>query len=280
MPHLRIISDELWGAVKLRQQEIHGRSVKLREILNNPKTRSHSGKYLFSGLLQCGCCGANFTIYSTTSYACATNINRGSSACGNKLRAPRKLVEQKLLEAIRHDLLSEDSIDLFVEETSKILRERGQQPKSEAAALRRSVTQTEKQITNIMNAIKAGIITPMTKAELERAEAEHGRAKEALAGITEVEEVLTVTLPDAAQRYKRLVADLGKALQTDIGYARECLKSLLGAVKLVPASSGGFLEAELHHNPDGLMRLALQGDFGLKARVVAGAGFEPAAFRL
>jgi site-specific DNA recombinase len=280
MEELRIIDQSLWDAVQARHLEIRQRSGVLREALNNPNSRSHSGKFLFSGLLQCSCCGANYTIYSTTSYACATNINRGDAACSNRLRAPRKLLEGMLLKVVQQELLSEEAIDIFVEETSKLLHQQNQKPKSEYAAHQRSLNHAEKQIANLMNAIKAGIITPVTKAELERAEAERERAKAILEAAAGMEEVLTTTLPEAAKRYRNLVADLGKTLQTDIGYARQCLKTLLGFVRLVPASAGGFLEAELRHSPEGLMRLALNNNIGFKARMVAGIGFEPMTFRL
>ena len=280
MEELRIVSDELWNAVQKRHLEIRNNSTKLREILNNPKTRSRSGKYLFSGLLKCGCCGANYTIYSSTSYGCSTNIERGNAACKNRLRVPRKLAEERLLEAVRQELLSEEAIDLFIKETTSLLHQRNQQPKTEAKALKRNLSQAERQVTNLMNAIKAGIITPTTKAELERAEAEYNRAKAELEAVEGTDEALATALPDAAQRYRKLMANLGGALERDTGRAREGLKTLLGFVRLIPASSGGFLEAEIRRSPEGLMRLALQENIEFKARLVAGAGFEPAAFRL
>ncbi|MEI6731007.1 MAG: recombinase family protein, partial [Pseudomonadota bacterium] len=51
MPELQIIEQPLWDAVQARQQDIRKRSVKLREALNNPNSRCHSGKFLFSGLV-------------------------------------------------------------------------------------------------------------------------------------------------------------------------------------------------------------------------------------
>jgi hypothetical protein len=88
-----------------------------------------------------------------------------------------------------------------------------------------------------------------------------------------MEEVLTTVLPNTAERYRKMVDELGRSLQTDVGYARQCLKTILGYVRLVPAASGRFLEAELRHSPEGLMTLTLNGNSGFKARVVAGAGF-------
>jgi site-specific DNA recombinase len=132
----------------------------------------------------------------------------------------------------------------------------------------------------MLDAIKAGVVTPTTKAELERAEADHESAKAAMEAVSSLEEVLTTVLPNAAGRYRKLVGDLGRTLQTDTGHARQCLKTLLGIIRLVPAASGGFLEAEMRHSPEGLMRLALNNDEAFKVFLVAGVGFEPTTFRL
>ena len=121
-----------------------------------------------------------------------------------------------------------------------------------------------------MNAIKMGIVTPTTKAELERAESDCESAKAALAIAAEVEEAIETTLPNATERYRNIVNDLGRALQTDIGQARQCLKTLLGYVRLVPSTTGSFLEPELRHSPEGLLNLALTTDFKVRM-VVSGA---------
>ena len=277
MPELRIISQELWDAVQARQLDIRQRSVKIREALNNPKSRSHTGKYLFSGLVQCGCCGAAYTVYSTTSYACATNINRGDAACANRLRIPRKLLEGSLLTIIQKELLSEEAIDVFIRETSLALTERESIPQAEQEAHIRKVEKAEKEIANIMKAIQAGIITPTTKDMLQKAEAEHEQAKRELAANTQAANAITTVLPNMAERYRAMVCSLGKTLYADVGQARECLKALMGQIRLLPTPNG-CLEAELRHNTEGFIKLAL-GD-ALKVRMVAGAGFEPAAFRL
>ena len=67
-----------------------------------------------------------------------------------------------------------------------------------------------------MVAIKAGIITPTTKAELEKAEAEQKNAEAALKANAGVSEILTTFLPKAADRYRGLISGLGQALSTDV----------------------------------------------------------------
>lgn len=67
-----------------------------------------------------------------------------------------------------------------------------------------------------------------------------------------------------------MVRSLGKTLYTDVGQARECLRALMGQIRILPTANG-YLEAELRHNTEGLIKLAMGDPF--KARVVAGAGF-------
>lgn len=277
IPELRIVPQELWDAVQARHEETKRRSVHLREVLNNPQTRSHSGKYLFSGLLQCGCCGASYTIYSTTSYGCATNINRGDAACSNRLRVSRKIIEECLLDIIRKDLLSEEAFNLFHVEINKWIKRGHQDDAAEIDVQKRRLAETERQLANIMKAINEGIITPTTKEALLKAEAEHEKAKAEINSASQAAEVVINVMPRVKERYKALVSDLGRALYTDVAQARQCLKGLLGKIRLLPNSKGS-IDAELRYNEENLIKLALGG--GLKVGLVAGGGFEPPTFRL
>jgi site-specific DNA recombinase len=66
VPELRIVSDELWAAVKARQAEVQ--ITMTRDADGNRLNRAHRRKYLLSGLLECGLCGGGFTIVNATDY--------------------------------------------------------------------------------------------------------------------------------------------------------------------------------------------------------------------
>ena len=121
-------------------------------------------------------------------------------------------------------------------------------------------------------------LPPTTKEALLKAEAEHERAKMALQSSTREIEVVETVLPRARERYKAMVAGLGKALYTDVAQARQCLKGLMGQIRLKP-NSNGYLSAELRYNNENLMNLALDGGPS-KVGMVARGGFEPPTFRL
>ena len=122
MPELRIVPQELWDRVKARQKHQEKNSNAIREALHRNARTGRSPKYLFSGLLQCGECGANYVMADTYRYGCASHLNRGRTVCSNGLRVARYLVESRLLEGVKRDLLSEDGIALFVQETSRLLQ--------------------------------------------------------------------------------------------------------------------------------------------------------------
>ena len=60
VPALRLIDDDLWDAVRRRQQSLSFAIP--RDDDGNALNRAHRRKFLFSGLLKCGCCGGGFTI--------------------------------------------------------------------------------------------------------------------------------------------------------------------------------------------------------------------------
>jgi hypothetical protein len=65
VPHLRIISDEVWSAAKDRQVATRHAIAKTGQLgaANRPR-------YLFSGLTKCGVCGAGFILGSAHRLTC------------------------------------------------------------------------------------------------------------------------------------------------------------------------------------------------------------------
>src|SRR5690606_27911613 len=82
VPHLRIIDEDLWTRVKARQGAIREDILAARsEESSAPKIEgARRGRYLLSGLLTCGCCGAGYTMISDNRYGCSAARNKG--ICG------------------------------------------------------------------------------------------------------------------------------------------------------------------------------------------------------
>jgi hypothetical protein len=173
-------------------------------------------KYLFSGLLRCGVCGGAYVIQDRTHYGCADHKNRAEAVCTNRLKVRRSTIETVLLEGIKAGLLSEEAYRVFEAEARALLK----QAKPDPSAARRRLADAKKEVDNLMAAIRAGIITPTTKAALEEAERALVDARAHLATIEQFEP--TQILPRAREIYRDLVARLESI--EDVDGAREAIK--------------------------------------------------------
>lgn len=234
-PELRIIDDATWRAVQARVQG-QRRTTAKREADEGRGAGGRAPKYLLSGLLRCGACGASYVVVDRYRYGCAHNRDRGPAACSNGLRVARARLEAVLLADVREQLLSPAAYAAFEADVRQSMRLARPDP----AAARRALAQAKTEAENILAAIRAGIITPMTKAALEEAEERQRAASEELASIERFEP--TQMLPRAREIYRSLVARLESI--HDVAAAREALRQLLGGeIRLVPED--GELYAEM-----------------------------------
>jgi site-specific DNA recombinase len=252
-PELRIVSQELWDAAQSCLQAQRARTKTLQEALHKNARSGRGPKYLLSGLLKCGTCGGNFIIINATDYGCGTHKDRGPHICNNNLKVSRQLVEKLLLESVKNDLFTDETIRLFKVETSRLLTERCRKPK-DVDAIRKRLAKIQREIDNLLNAIKAGVRTSSTKAELERLEAEHERLSAPLNADARKLDSVGHMLPRAVERFRAMVDDLEAVTLRDVTRARAQLHRLIGDVPLHPRN--GYLEAELTGNYAGILRLA------------------------
>ena len=274
----RIVNDDLWRRVKERQASVCAASESIRTALHRNARTGAGPKYLFSGLLSCARCGSNFVICGAQAYGCASNVARGDAVCANRSRVSRRIVEARLLETIRTELFKPEALSLFISETSRLMREAADGRKPARAIAAKRLAAAEREVENILTAIKAGIITAGTKDALEAAERDRAALRRELAEPELPMRALEAALPNAVERYTKMVDVLEHTLQRDIARARYQLKDLLGKVKLHPRD--GYLEAELAGSFRGLLSLAAEQGARAELNLVAGTGFEPVTFGL
>ncbi len=238
----------------------------MRQGLKNSSKGGKGQKYLFYGLLKCGQCEGNCFVTSRYQYGCGTRINRGTVVCDNGIRVSRELLERTLLARIKEDLLCEEGIELFLKETQRLMN---QQP-SPSQDLGKQLRQIEKEIQNVLKAIKAGILTESTEGELRRLEAKK-KALESLlyeknGGLLNGQQFI----PAARECFHKLVNYLENVEAACLSPIRDQIKTLVGGqIKFHPTSQG-HLEAELACDYARFLKLT-----GGKSKimVVAGARF-------
>jgi DNA invertase Pin-like site-specific DNA recombinase len=278
VPELRIIDEALWEKVKTRQAATRSDVITTREV--RPE-RARRPRYLFSGLVTCGACGGGYVLVGKRHYGCANVRNRGT--CDNRLTIRRDVLEETVLSGLRQNLLHPDLIREFVSEYQKEWNRLRREEEALKGRDTAELARLERQIANIIAAVKQGLFAASMKAELEELEA---RKAELVRAAEAAPEVVPRLHPRLADVYRQKVAALQEALNDDAlrTEAADALRALIGEIRLIPES--GELAVELVGEAAAILALGnakrpREGFTGApQLTLVAGTGFEPVTFRL
>jgi len=292
IPALRIIADDLWARVKHRQGAI--REDILTERAAEPGApkieRGHRPRYLLSGFLTCGCCGSGYIMISDSRLGCAAARNSGT--CSNRKTIKRTDVETRVLSGLKEKLLHPELIQEFIAEFQRESQKERLAALSEQTQAERQLAKVVKEIDNIVAAITQGMFHPSMKAKMDGLEAERSSLEAKLAALPQAEPI--AIHPGLADIYAWKVADLVSALNEEgtRAEAADLLRGLIDKIILQPdpdAANGHVIELygelgailSLCSDEEGTKAKARTGGAGVvQLTMVAGAGFEPAAFRL
>ncbi|MCZ7674606.1 MAG: recombinase family protein [Roseovarius sp.] len=161
VPHLRIIDDGLWDKVKARQKETRA----AMGVDGSPRPeRAKRPRYLFSGLLACGCCGGSFTLVGKTRYGCASARNKGT--CNNRQTIERSVLEERVLAGLRNRLLDADLIAEFVEAYRIEYNSLKREERAAKVNAKRELGKVQKKIDEVVEAVCEGLYHPSMKEKL------------------------------------------------------------------------------------------------------------------
>ncbi len=286
LPSLRIIDQDLWGRVKQRQDDVYKEMA--RDDAGNPLNRAHRRKFLFSGLLKCGACGGGYTVMGKDRYGCASHRSKGT--CDNTRTIKRQIIEERILGALKDQLLVPEMVEVFVEEFLAEMNRLAAGQDQQRQQLEQQFKDTEQKIAAIMTAIEDGLYTASMKARLTDLEDRKADLQEHLSSAPKVP---VHALPNLAEIYANKVANLSDALNDDAikPDAIDLIRSFTTRIDLFPDDTApNGIQAEVHGDLAAILAFA-DGDVsnvkhpgsfepGCQFTVVAGAGFEPATFRL
>ena len=280
VPELRIIPQELWEAVKARQSEMTRATrpdVKRKDFWELQRPR-----YLLSGLVKCGACGANYTKSGLHRFGCAAARDRAT--CTNHLTIRIDEVEAAILAGLKQRLMEPPLFEEFVREfTAELNRQRSIAAK-EKGSLQEELTRVAKQIDRLVEAIMQGADALALNAKLKTLEEQKAILENKLKLAPAPEPLLH---PALAAIYRNKVERLEASLnEPSTGReAFELLRGLIDSIILTPAE--GKLEIELRGDLAGILAVSQAGrtkasskEKALQIKMVAGVGFEPTTFRL
>ena len=240
-PELALVDRPTWNRVRTRCAANDGyRSRKARP------------RYLLSGLLECGVCGAKMTITGGRAHRYVCSNRHTGVGCENDLGVSRQLAEALILKPVTDKLLKPEAVKHAV----RIMRGMS------SPASRRH----DPRIAELKRLVNDGILS----------------AKEAAPAIERLRIPEVSHEPDlfrAADTYREVVNTLRESLeQNDVTAARPLLREIVGPITAVPTEAEGerFLTAHfpgMSAEEESWLSLA-------DGTMVAGAGFEPATFGL
>ena len=290
VPELRIVDDELWQAVKDRQAELTERYATVIEATQTARANrlngTHRPRHLLSGLLECGACGGPYSMRGQDRYGCSNHVMNDS--CSNSRGIRRTELEERVLIGLRDHLMAPDiageAVRAWAEETNRLNRERSASSEAE----RKELADVKKKIDGIVDAIQDGAYSAVLKERLHGLEARKAELNDRLAAAPQE---LPDIHPNVSGVYRRKVARLAKALgkPEERDAAAAAIRGLIDGIVLTPGAKRGQLQVTLRGELGNILEWTGSGAenektdtplSGMSVSVVAGAGFEPATFRL
>jgi site-specific DNA recombinase len=264
VPDLRIVDDELWQAVKLRQQR-HSRK---RGGAKRP-TR------LLSGLLECSACGGPMSIVSQNRYGCSTRREKGT--CSNNRTIAAKELEERVLAGLNNALLHPDAQKAAAREFHAELVRQQKATGSERFQLEKAIAEAGRRIDRIVDAIAEGIATTALKQKLVALEAEKIENEAKLAAMGS--EPIVSVHPNAGELYAELIGSLVEVVSDpspDADEVRSILRKTIQRICLEPRKN----ESGYNLVIKGDLAALISQDGQTTLMMGAGVGFEPTTFRL
>ncbi|MEX0300792.1 MAG: recombinase family protein [Leisingera sp.] len=275
---LRIVPDSLWGAVKARQNEIDT-EPRVKAIKASKFWEKRRKLHLLTRLAFCGECGGPLASVGRDYLACSAARKLGT--CSHKKSVRRGVLEETVLNLLRSRLMQPDAVAEFIASVSKAANKEACTQQEQRTRMQSERNAAARKLDGLLDAIAEGLRTPGLQAKLEGIEAR----------ITEMDEALSAPPPspvrinpNLSEIYRRKVSDLSATL-SDPGIRTEALEILRGLITRVCVTHGeDGMTLELEGALTAMIGLAQNEQSrpgaACSAKVVAGAGFEPATFRL
>ena len=290
-PDLRIVRDALWEAVKDRQAKLaRGPKAKMNDARALPFFAQQRPKYLLTGKMTCGECGASYAKSGKSRFGCQGSAKKGETYCGNRLTIRQDDLDARVLTGLAAEMMRDDVLAVFIEEYAAETRRLRNASTTALPEHEVELAHVNAQLGTIKTAILKGVDASMFVAELEQLGDRQKRLTteiEAAAVRTPEPALLHV---DLGHVYREKVASLTEAFEDDglRAQAFERIRALIDAVVLTPENGElaihmrGELASmlELCAGPETQKASAVVTEEALQIKLVAGTGFEPVTFRL
>ena len=242
MPWLCIVPQDLWDRAKARQEKAADAIASAALRMAKVRYRQHFPKFLLSGLLTCGCCGGGFSVRRHENYGCIAHDNRDT--CTNQLRIGRKILEDRVLRALKRRLIADpERCAAFCEGYARRLADLRVEHKERVRELRDELARVELDYDRLTDAPSDGAADAETLANLKDTISRHGMLSRMLRR--------AVTVEPLERHYEGQVSALVDSLnqnrnQLDSFHA---FRAQIGEIVLTPNKAGTELLVDVGRGP-------------------------------
>ncbi|PWR18373.1 recombinase family protein [Zavarzinia compransoris] len=289
VPELRIVSQDLWDQVKDRLDGIRA-SERCTKVRASQFWKHRRARHLLTGKLSCGCCGGPIVQNGKDYLVCSASRNQGT--CDNRRSIRRPVLDNLILDALRHQLMQPDVVKEFIAAYVAEFNSLQQTLQQERQRRERDQAQITRKLDQLIDAVSEGFRSADLQQRLDDLSSRKDELKRQLDKPLQSPPRLH---PNLADHYRAKVDQLHLALANESirPEALEEIRSLIERVVLSPsAEDPEGVEIELVGDIANMVHVACErkkaapdGAAVLDAyrrsiKVVAGARFELTAFRL
>lgn len=160
VPDLRIISDELWEKVRARQGALKSKETGV------PVWDRRRPRTLFSGLMECGCCGSGFSKVQKDCFGCSAARNKGKAICTNRTTIKQKDLEARVQDALAHHLMDPEAVAAFCEAYTAERNRLAAAASSSRTTMEKELATTKRDHAKLVDAIIAGVPADQVKDKM------------------------------------------------------------------------------------------------------------------
>lgn len=228
VPHLRIIDAALWQAARARQGALKAKASDV------PVWDRRRPKFLFSGLMECGCCGSGFSKVSKDSFGCSAARKKGPAVCTNRTVIGQKDLDARVLGALEHHLMDEEAVRIFCEDYAAERNRLQAEATAGRADLERELREVTGNHKKLVDAIVAGVPAEQVKDRMIALDARRKALERQLSAAPAPDPVRFH--PSMVRAYRERIGTLIRALTEPDGMeeAKEALRGLIERIVLVP----------------------------------------------
>ena len=289
-PELRIVSVALWEKVKARQAKLARGPLSQTAAPALPFFAQQRPRYLLTGKMTCGCCGASYAKSGKSRFGCQGAAKKGPTWCDNRLTIRQDELDARALAGLSTEMLRDDVVAAFLTEYEAETQRLAAETVSTRPEREVELANLDRQIALAKEAILKGVDATMFVEEMkvwnERRQVLLAEQDAAQATSTESD----LLHPDLGRVYREKVGQLTAAFEDEAlkAQAFERLRALIEAVVLMPED--GDLTIDLRGELASMLSLCAGAETqkasadvteeALQIKLVAGTGFEPVTFRL